>query len=332
MTPDRTTGLDNERVAETVSVKQELNGQDEMTIEEVDSSMTSSSIANDVIVPNVLNRSNFGISLGNQKIDLGDFLNSIKELGQGQTTGLDLIQSLNQKGGKKRRKEVDEEMATIAKKASLEDIKPNSEGKYECSCCSYQTKFRHNLKNHMVKHTGERPFKCDICGQKFAWQSVLKVHMRLHTGEKPIQCTICKERFVQSVQLKNHMHRFHNNEVTPKPANQNSTSNPTNQNKVPPVSIRPNHTLPNQPAKVSQQVISQHVNLPAVPHQLSQHISQQIQSRTQDQSFHIFNSQLITNSPINSQLNTNNSQHSQLNTQHPSIPNGLSSIAKVEEA
>lgn len=121
MTPDRTTA-DNERAMAEVSVKQEINGQDEMTIEEVDSPMTSS-VANDVIVPNVLNRSNFGISLGNQKIDLGDFLNSIKELGQGQTTGLDLIQSLNQKGGKKRRKEVDEEMATIAKKASLEDIK-----------------------------------------------------------------------------------------------------------------------------------------------------------------------------------------------------------------
>ena len=121
MTPDRTT-VDNGRSMAEVSVKQEINGQDEMTIEEVDSSMTSS-VANDVIVPNVLNRSNFGISLGNQKIDLGEFLNSIKELGQGQTTGLDLIQSLNQKGGKKRRKEVDEEMATIAKKASLEDIK-----------------------------------------------------------------------------------------------------------------------------------------------------------------------------------------------------------------
>ena len=121
MTPDRTTA-DNGRAMAEVSVKQEINGQDEMTIEEVDSPMTSS-VANDVIVPNVLNRSNFGISLGNQKIDLGDFLNSIKELGQGQTTGLDLIQSLNQKGGKKRRKEVDEEMATIAKKASLEDIK-----------------------------------------------------------------------------------------------------------------------------------------------------------------------------------------------------------------
>ena len=121
MTPDRTT-VDNGPPMAEVSVKQEINGQDEMTIEEVDSPMTSS-VANDVIVPNVLNRSNFGISLGNQKIDLGDFLNSIKELGQGQTTGLDLIQSLNQKGGKKRRKEVDEEMATIAKKASLEDIK-----------------------------------------------------------------------------------------------------------------------------------------------------------------------------------------------------------------
>ena len=125
MTPDRTSA-DNGGVRASmaeVSVKQEINGQDEMTIEEVDSSMTSSA-ANDVIVPNVLNRSNFGISLGNQKIDLGEFLNSIKELGQGQApTGLDLIQSLNQKGGKKRRKEVDEEMASIAKKASLEDIK-----------------------------------------------------------------------------------------------------------------------------------------------------------------------------------------------------------------
>ena len=122
--PDRTDGRSN---GSEVSVKQEINGQDEMTIEEVDSSMTSPS-SNDVIggAPNVLNRSNFGISLGNQKIDLGEFLNSIKELGGGQlgqTTGLDLIQSLNQKGGKKRRKEVDEEMASIAKKASMEDIK-----------------------------------------------------------------------------------------------------------------------------------------------------------------------------------------------------------------
>ena len=133
-TSDRTMSHDGRsNGGSEVSVKQEINGQDEMTIEEVDSSsMTSptSAVNHDVIGghnsigPNVLNRSNFGISLGNQKIDLGEFLNSIKEIGQGQTTGLDqFFQSVNQKGTKKRRKEVDEEMASIAKKASLEDIK-----------------------------------------------------------------------------------------------------------------------------------------------------------------------------------------------------------------
>ena len=54
-------------------------------------------------------------------------------------------------------------------------------GGFQCSSCSYQTKFKSYMLRHMPSHTKEKPFKCNICQAGFSLNSNLKVHMRTHT-------------------------------------------------------------------------------------------------------------------------------------------------------
>ena len=82
-------------------------------------------------------------------------------------------------------------------------------GGFQCSICSYQTKFKSYILRHLPSHTKEKPFKCNICHAAFSQKNNLNVHMRTHTGERPYQCPFCQESFTYSSHLKPHMLRIH---------------------------------------------------------------------------------------------------------------------------
>ncbi|GFY42893.1 uncharacterized protein TNIN_75341 [Trichonephila inaurata madagascariensis] len=48
---------------------------------------------------------------------------------------------------------------------------------YQCSYCSYTTKFATTIKRHELTHTGERPYPCSFCGKRFIQRSTLHRHL-----------------------------------------------------------------------------------------------------------------------------------------------------------
>ena len=76
-------------------------------------------------------------------------------------------------------------------------------------CIQGKNPTAHDLKTHMLTHTGEKSHLCSVCGQTFAYVKILKLHRILHrmthTGEKPHKFTECdKLEFTSSSHLKRH--------------------------------------------------------------------------------------------------------------------------------
>ncbi|XP_042233657.1 broad-complex core protein isoforms 1/2/3/4/5-like isoform X16 [Homarus americanus] len=109
-----------------------------------------------------------------------------------------------------------------------------SSGKvHQCPHCAYNTTFVHNLKRHILRHTGEKPFSCPHCSYSTARKDLLKEHVnthnidmpyicpycpyssshqyilqrhvRIHTGEKPYMCTFCSYRASCKTSLNSHL-------------------------------------------------------------------------------------------------------------------------------
>ncbi|XP_060530495.1 zinc finger protein 85-like [Cylas formicarius] len=78
--------------------------------------------------------------------------------------------------------------------------------KVACSLCGKKV---HELKRHMLSHTGERPYICKYCNKGFSSPYALKVHTRQHTNEKPYICEYCSLGFPQKVSLATHLKSKH---------------------------------------------------------------------------------------------------------------------------
>ncbi|KAF2363549.1 Zinc finger C2H2-type, partial [Trinorchestia longiramus] len=55
---------------------------------------------------------------------------------------------------------------------------------HKCCFCTYTSRHRINVENHIRTHTGERPFKCYLCAAGFSQRSNLKRHIRTHSCNK----------------------------------------------------------------------------------------------------------------------------------------------------
>ncbi|XP_035663108.1 uncharacterized protein LOC118406859 [Branchiostoma floridae] len=76
---------------------------------------------------------------------------------------------------------------------------------YYCPLCSYFTRHRGNIKQHVRVHTRERPFKCPLCEYTGARKEHVQVHMKRHTGERPFKCDHCDYRTSRKPDLVKHL-------------------------------------------------------------------------------------------------------------------------------
>ncbi|XP_019753721.2 zinc finger protein 891 isoform X3 [Dendroctonus ponderosae] len=78
--------------------------------------------------------------------------------------------------------------------------------KVACSLCGKKV---HELKKHMLTHTGQRPYSCENCQKGFTSRYALKIHKRQHTNERPYICNHCGNGFPQKVSLLTHLKSKH---------------------------------------------------------------------------------------------------------------------------
>ncbi|ENN81024.1 hypothetical protein HUJ04_009687 [Dendroctonus ponderosae] len=78
--------------------------------------------------------------------------------------------------------------------------------KVACLLCGKKV---HELKKHMLTHTGQRPYSCENCQKGFTSRYALKIHKRQHTNERPYICNHCGNGFPQKVSLLTHLKSKH---------------------------------------------------------------------------------------------------------------------------
>ncbi|XP_069944041.1 zinc finger and BTB domain-containing protein 14 isoform X9 [Cherax quadricarinatus] len=82
---------------------------------------------------------------------------------------------------------------------------------HQCQHCAYNTTLLHNLKRHILKHTGEKPFACTYCSYTTTRKELLNEHVNLHTGERPFSCPYCAYSSSHKNILRRHI-RIHTGE------------------------------------------------------------------------------------------------------------------------
>ncbi|GFU22901.1 hypothetical protein NPIL_522061 [Nephila pilipes] len=75
---------------------------------------------------------------------------------------------------------------------------------FQCSVCSFSTKFKYDLENHNQIHDEKYKFKCELCSKVFTSESHLKSHLRSHDESWDFQCNVCDVTFKSKYPLDRH--------------------------------------------------------------------------------------------------------------------------------
>ncbi|KAL5266015.1 hypothetical protein ACHWQZ_G006611 [Mnemiopsis leidyi] len=82
----------------------------------------------------------------------------------------------------------------------------SKEKKYKCSECTYCTRFKGDLKKHVMIHSGTKPFQCNLCSYSTCSKSNLTWHSRTHV-QKSWKCKQCSFVTKYKKSLKQHQKR-----------------------------------------------------------------------------------------------------------------------------
>ncbi|XP_061725787.1 zinc finger protein 583-like [Cydia pomonella] len=87
------------------------------------------------------------------------------------------------------------------------------EKRHKCTECDKMFFSTHEVKQHMLTHTGQRDFQCIICSKSYGRKSTLREHMRIHADDRRFKCEHCGIAFVQKCSWRGHMRSKHGEEV-----------------------------------------------------------------------------------------------------------------------
>lgn len=87
------------------------------------------------------------------------------------------------------------------------------EKRHKCPECEKMFYSTHEVKQHMLTHSGQRDFKCVICSKAYGRKSTLREHMRIHADDRRFKCEHCGMAFVQKCSWRAHMRSKHGEEV-----------------------------------------------------------------------------------------------------------------------
>lgn len=80
---------------------------------------------------------------------------------------------------------------------------------HKCVICDMRFFYPHDVKKHMLTHTGEREFQCEICLKSYGRKSTLSSHMRIHNNDRRFECQFCGMSFIQKCSWKGHLKTKH---------------------------------------------------------------------------------------------------------------------------
>jgi len=86
-----------------------------------------------------------------------------------------------------------------------------------CPTCGRHFRYRCQLDEHLVTHTGARPAACRFpgCNRRFGRTSTRNYHERTHSDMRPYICSQCGQAFKHSTILRTHVALMHGNGARP---------------------------------------------------------------------------------------------------------------------
>lgn len=87
------------------------------------------------------------------------------------------------------------------------------ERSHKCPTCGMAFFSSHDVKKHILTHTGERSFQCEICLKSYGRKSTLTSHMRIHKDDRRFKCEFCGMSFIQKCSWKSHCKTSHGQTV-----------------------------------------------------------------------------------------------------------------------